>query len=262
MALNMNMVILSAAILGGAAIIASSDNTTTVTTTGEDGQPVSAERAEIEQIVVDTIMAKPEMIIESIEAMQEKQAAAEQDQARQAVQAYSTSLFEDTSSPFAGNPDGDVVVVEFFDYNCGYCKRSLPNVARLIDTDANVKVILKDYPVLSPTSETAARAALAVNEVAPDKYFDYHAALFNLGGKFDEANLAAVAVDMGIEEQAFLDAMKSDAVSEQLDENQNLARKLGARGVPLFVIGDEMFPGAIPFEQMKSEVERTREAQS
>lgn len=215
-------------------------------------------REELEKIVVETIMKNPDAIIESVELMQAKKRQEEDAEARQAVEAYGTSLFEDKDTPYAGNPDGDVTMVEFFDYNCGYCKRSLSEVTKLIANDKNLKVLFKDYPVLSPTSETAARAALAMNKLNPDKYFDYHAALFRLGGKFSPDNLASVAEGMGVDKEEFLSTMNSAEVTKQISDNKELATKLGARGVPVFIIGKEVIPGAVSYEALKAQVEAVR----
>lgn len=219
-------------------------------------------RDELEQIVIETIMKNPEVILKSVEMMQVKQQQEEEDRARQAVEAYGKSLFEDKDAPIAGNPDGDVVVVEFFDYNCGYCKRSLATVTQLVNADKNVKVIFKDYPVIAPSSEPAARAALAMNIMSPDRYFDFHSALFRMNGQFDEDNLAAVAEGMGLDKEKFLETMQSDTVTKRLDKNRELAAKLGLRGVPVFIVGTELFPGAIDYDTMKEAVDKARATKS
>lgn len=215
---------------------------------------------EIQQIVIKTLMDKPEVIIEAVQQMQERQQAKSADQAREVIQAYRTSLFEDKDSPKAGAEDADVTIVEFFDYNCGYCKRSMPNVLKLLESDKKVNFVFKEYPVLAPTSEDAARASLAMYYLKPERYLDYHSALFNLGGKFDQANLASVAEGMGADRAAFITEMKSERVSKHLDDTRELATKMNATGVPVFIIGGEMFPGAISYEAMKDEVKAVRDA--
>lgn len=218
-------------------------------------------KEELQKIILETILDNPKTIIQSIERMQAQQVEDEQRAARDNVVAYSTSLLNDPASPVAGNKKGDVTVVEFFDYNCGYCKRSLGEVLKLSQNDKNVRFVFKEYPVLAPSSETAARASLAMYALNPDRYFDYHAALFRLGGKFDEENLASVAEGMGVDTAKFLAKMKDPAITKHLEDNKQLAAKLGARGVPLFIIGTEVSPGAISYEMMKSHVDATREAQ-
>lgn len=226
---------------------------------GQDGKHIYS-REEIEKIVKETIMNDPQIIIDSIQAMQERREHEERQQSQQAVEAYKTSLFEDAAAPTTGNPKGDVTVVEFFDYNCGYCKHAYPELLKLVEADKNVKVILLDYPVLAPSSETAARAALAMNALLPEKYYDYHGALFRLGGQFDKDNLASVAEGMGADKKAFLAKMDSPEIANQINKNRELASKLGARGVPLFVIGKEIFPGALDYNAIKEEVAKARNA--
>lgn len=218
-------------------------------------------KEELQKIILETILENPKVIIQSVENMQMQQAEEQQRAARDNVEAYRKSLLEDPSSPVAGNKKGDVTVVEFFDYNCGYCKRSFDEVLKLSQSDKNVRFVFKEYPVLAPSSETAARASLAMHALKPDRYFDYHAALFRLGGRFDEDNLVAVAEGMGVDADKFRKKMGDASISKHLEDNKQLAAKLGARGVPLFIIGTEVSPGAISYEVMKSHVDATREAQ-
>lgn len=216
-------------------------------------------RAELQKIVKDTLMEDPQIIIDAVEQLQIRQQAEKENQARQVIGAYKTSLFEDKESPTAGADEGDITIVEFFDYNCGYCKRSLPNVMKLLKEDSKVKVVFKEYPVLAPSSEDAARASLAMYYLEPDRYFDFHAALFQLGGKFDEKNILAVAEGMGADRDDFKEMMQSKRVTDHLEDTRELAAKMGAQGVPVFIIGDEMFPGAITYEAMKQQVNIVRE---
>jgi protein-disulfide isomerase len=226
----------------------------------DSSEPRTFTEEEIQQIVIKTLMDKPEVIIEAVKQMQEKEQANAADRARQMVQAYRTSLFEDKDSPVTGPEDADITIVEFFDYNCGYCKRSLPNVLKMLETDKKVNFVFKEYPVLAPSSEDAARASLAMYYLQPDRYFDFHAALFRLGGKFDEATLADLAETMDADREDFIEMMASERVNKHLDDTRELAGKMGASGVPMFIIGNEMFPGAISYEAMKQQVDAVRAA--
>lgn len=215
-------------------------------------------RAELEKVVEETLMKNPQIILDAVEQMQVRKQAEQQQRSQQVIQAYRTSLFADEESPTAGAEDADITIVEFFDYNCGYCKRSLPNVMKMLKDDPKVKFVFKEYPVLAPSSESAARASLAMYYLNPDRYFDYHSALYQLGGKFDDKNLLAVAEGMGADPDQFKAMMVSDRVDKHLEETRELVAKMGAQGVPLFIIGDEMFPGAISYEVMKRQVDITR----
>lgn len=225
-----------------------------------EDKPRTYTRAEIEEIVVKTLMDKPEVIIQAVEQMQVKEQAAQMERSREAVQAYRTSLFEDKDSPVIGPKDADITIVEFFDYNCGYCKRSLPSVLKTLENDKKVRVVLKEYPVLAPSSEEAARASLAMYYLKPDNYLDFHAALFRLGGKFDEKNIVAVAEGLGVDAEKFKAEMKSKRVSGEIEKTRDLAGKMGVQGVPAFIIGNEIYPGAISYEAMKQQIDAIREA--
>lgn len=217
-------------------------------------------REELEQIIVETILKHPEALIQSVDNMQRQQASKQEESAKQNVEAYKTSLYSDPLSPVAGNKKGDVTIVEFFDYNCGYCRRSFDEVFKLSQTDKNVRFVFKEYPVLAPSSETAARASLAFNALKPDRYLDFHAALFRLGGRFDEETLASTAEGLGVDGAKLKAKMKDASITKHLQENSELAAKLGARGVPLFVIGSDIAPGALSYEDMQSRVGAAREA--
>lgn len=216
-------------------------------------------REELEKIIIETILKHPEALIQSVDNMQKKQASLQEQSAKQNVEAYKTSLFNDPESPVAGNKKGDVTIVEFFDYNCGYCKRSFDEILKLSQTDKNVRFVFKEYPVLAPSSETAARASLAFNALKPDRYLDYHAALFRLGGRFDEETLASTAENFGVKADKLKEKMKDAAITKHLQDNAELAAKLGARGVPLFVIGSDIAPGALSYEDLQSRVVAARE---
>ncbi|MGB1539941.1 MAG: DsbA family protein, partial [Rickettsiales bacterium] len=212
-------------------------------------------REEIEKIVVETIIKNPEAIIESMELMQDRAQKEKEAKAKANLQAYRTSLYEDEHSPRVGNKKPKVTVVEFFDYNCGYCKRSLDAVQQLIDVNDDIQVIFKEVAMLAPSSADAAKAALAMYKLNPDRYFDFHAALFSMNGRFDDKNLAGVAEGMGVDPDTFLKMKNSPEIKKQLDDNMSLAQKMEVTGIPVFIIGDQLFPGAIPYDVMQEEID-------
>lgn len=214
---------------------------------------------EIKRIVRETIMDDPKIILEAVDKWQREEERKTTQQARDNITAYKTSLFESKTSPTQGAKNADVTLVEFFDYNCGYCRRSYPNVLQLLDEDKKLKVVFKELPLLSPTSETAARAALAVNFLKPEKYLDYHSALFKLNGKFDEDTLAKTAESLGINGEKVKKEMRSERVNKELEDTRNLAAKLGMRGVPAFVIGEDALPGAVDIAVLRDYISKMRE---
>ncbi|MCH2546144.1 MAG: DsbA family protein [Alphaproteobacteria bacterium] len=216
--------------------------------------------SEIKELIAKTLMEQPEIIIESVQQMQVAEQRNKAERARQVVQAYSSSLYKDKDSPKIGPENADVTVVEFFDYNCGYCKRSLATVQKLMDADKKVNFIFKENPMLAPNSVDAARASLAMYYLEPKHYFDYHNALFRLGGKFDEATLSSVAEGFGVDTDKFVKMMNSDRVKNHIDETQKLAARMGSQGVPVFIIGEEVIPGAVSYEALQQQVNAVRAA--
>ncbi len=212
------------------------------------------DRAAIEGIIKDYIMNNPQVIMDSVDQYQRK---AVSERSQEAIKANQDVLFKNDEAPFLGNKDGDVVMVEFFDYNCGYCKRVLPDIQALVDGDKGVKVVFKDFPILGPTSETASRYAIAAQKQG--KYFEFHrAAMEHKGGPLDDAALDKIVTDLGLD----LEKVKADAqsaeVSERIKKNRDLAGQLGISGTPAFVLGEKLFPGALPAAELKRIVDEHR----
>lgn len=215
-------------------------------------------RDEIKRIVHETIMDDPQMILEAVEKWQIEEERKVTQQMRDNLRAYQTSLKESKASPTIGAKNADVTLVEFFDYNCGYCRRSYPNITQLLEEDKKLKVVFKELPMLSPTSESAARAALAVYNLKPEKYLDFHVALFKLNGRFDEATLKKTAQSLGIDGDKMLTEMSSARVEKELDDTRTLASKLGINGVPAFIIGENSLPGAVDIAVLREHISKER----
>ncbi|WP_029008933.1 DsbA family protein [Azospirillum halopraeferens] len=215
-----------------------------------------AERRAVEQIVRDYLMKNPEVIVEAMEELQKREQLAEQQKARQAITANRDALIANPADPVAGNPKGDVTVVEFFDYQCGYCKTVMGDVQRLIDGDSKVRFVFKEFPILGPGSLVAARAALASQ--SQGKYLEFHNALMGHRGQYDEATILRLAGSVGLDTAKLKTDMASAEVEKAIAANHALADSMGIRGTPAFVIGDELVPGAIRLEQMKALVAKVR----
>ena len=145
-------------------------------------------------------------------------------------------------SPVVGNAKGDVPVIEFFDYNCGYCKKAFPDVAKLIDKDKQVKLILKEFPILSKGSEEASRVALAAK--MQGKYWEFHRAMLESQGQANEASALRVAEKLGLDMTRLKKDMASPEVKKEIDDTRKLATKMGIQGTPHFIVGDRIIPGA------------------
>lgn len=213
---------------------------------------------QVEAIVKRVIQEQPDLIVKSLQAMQAKAAAEQEANAAKAIKDNHKSLTQNKLAPTAGNPKGDVTIVEFFDYHCGYCKRMLPVVQEIIKADKNVKVVFQEYPILSPDSVTAAKAALAVNKINPKKYMDYHAKLMSNQGRFSEATLIKFAEDVGVDGAKVKEVMNSKEIAKYLDEVKALGEKVGVRGTPAMVIGEEFYPGALGADEVKAAIAKAR----
>lgn len=221
------------------------------------GQSLTPQQSEeVARIVRDTLLKSPEILVEAMRLLEERQKLEADAAARQAIADSKKELRDDPDSVVAGNPKGDVTVVEFFDYKCGYCKRAHPTVADLRKSDGKVRIVLKELPILGPESLIAARAAVAARK--SDKYLKFHDALMTARGSLDEASVLQIAAEVGLDAKKLKADMAGSDVTAVLQRNRALAEKLGVNGTPAFVIGDNLVPGAIDLGAMKSLVAETR----
>ena len=200
------------------------------------------QRKAFEGVIRDYLLKNPAIIREAMQALQQREEEEKQAKATRALKEYSGELYHDASSPVGGNPKGDVTIVEFFDYNCGYCKRVVPTVAAVLRNDPNVRVVYKEFAILGPQSVAAARAALAAKRQG--KYHEFHVALMS-AERADENSVAATARALGLDYAQLVKDMGDPAIEEQLERNYRLATAIGINGTPAFVIGDRLVPGAV-----------------
>jgi protein-disulfide isomerase len=180
-------------------------------------------------------------------------------QQQKAISKNADAIVRSPVTPVAGNPNGDVSVVEFFDYNCPYCRRALPDVLKLINQDGNVRLVLKELPILSDDSVAAAKLALAANKQG--KYFEMHQKLFSESGRANKDKALRIAKELGLDiAQLQRDAENPD-IKKALNENKELAVKLDLEGTPMFLIGDRVIGGAPDdlFDQLKTKVAEVRQ---
>ncbi len=223
----------------------------------QEEQPLSPKQQEaVKKLVREYIMTNPEIIAEAIEALREKQRLAAEEEAAKALVERSKEVFEDPSAPVAGNLQGDVTLVEFFDYRCTYCKSVADTVFDTIKADGKIKLVFKELPILGPESVVAARAALA--SVKQNKYEAYHRALMKMRGKVDEQSILKTATEVGLDVEKLKKDMADPEVEAALKRNLELARALDIGGTPAFVIGDRIIPGAVDQAPLKRLVEEPR----
>jgi len=215
--------------------------------------------ARIKELVAETLRENPELVLEALQTLEARQAEA-QAAATAATLADERSLLErDPNAPVLGTPEGDVTVVEFFDYNCPYCKRVMPELDALLAEDGNIRLVLREWPILSEGSAIAARAALASRKQG--KYAELHNALMGARAKLDEQSVLRIAGDVGLDVEKLKADMKSPEVEEHIATSMRLGEALGFSGTPSFVIGDELVPGFVDKAQLAESVATARKAE-
>ena len=198
---------------------------------------------DFEQRVRDFLLEHPEVIMEAVQLLQERQRAAEAENLKRTIAARRDEIFNDPSAPVGGNPSGDVTVVEFFDYNCPYCRRVAPTLAEVEEADASLRIVYKEFPILGPGSRFAARAALAAQKQGT--YPAFHTALMRAQEQLDENEVITIAQAVGLDAARLQQDMQDPAIEDAIARNLELAEALGITGTPSFVIGDRIVPGAI-----------------
>ena len=219
-----------------------------------------AQRGDIEAIVRNYLLTHPEILVDVSNELTKRQTAAESEKASKAVAKYEKSIFNSPHDVVVGNKSGDVTFVEFFDYNCGYCKAAMVNMLELMKTDPKLRVVLKEFPVLGPGSVAAAQVAVAVRMQDPDgkKYLDFHQRLLGGRGQADKARALAAAKDAGLDMTRIEKDMTSPEVVATLRENGQLADELGINGTPSYVVGDQVVVGAAGTEKLREAIGKAR----
>jgi protein-disulfide isomerase len=218
------------------------------------------QRQEIGTIVKDYLLAHPEVLQDVMAELEKRQQAADAEKHRSAVAQNNATLFSSPHQVVLGNPHGNVTMVEFFDYNCGYCKRALPDMLALLKTNPNLKFVLKEFPVLGEGSVEAAHVAVAarMQDVTGKKYIEFHQKLLGGRGPADKARALAVAKDVGFDMARIEKDMGSDEVKKTIDESMKLAEALGVNGTPSYVVGDEVVVGAVGLDALKEKLAAER----
>lgn len=218
-----------------------------------DGQ-----RGEIETIIKTYLVSHPEVLEEAMVELQKRQTEADAVKHEASIAQNAETIFNSPRGVVLGNKDGDVTFVEFFDYNCGYCKRAMADMLDLLKTDPKLKVVLKEFPVLSQGSVEAAQVAVAVRMQAPQKYLDFHQKLLGGRGAADKARALAVAKDLGLDMARLEKDMASPEAKATIAENFKLAEDMGMNGTPSYVIGKQVVVGAVGLDGLKEKISNAR----
>jgi protein-disulfide isomerase len=222
-------------------------------------QMTPAQRGEVEAVVKDYLLKNPEILRDAFVELERRQKAEEEQARVKAITELSGLIFNAPKQAVIGNPNGKVTLVEFFDYNCGYCKRALDDIATLIKEDKDLRFVLKDFPVLGPGSVEAAEVAIAMlNQASGDKYWQFHSKLLGTRGQVGKAQALGVAKEVG----ADMDRLTKDMASPQsravLQDIMKIADRLQLTGTPTFVLADEVIVGAVGRDQLKERIANVR----
>ena len=219
-----------------------------------------SQRTDIEAIIKNYLVSHPEVLEEAMAELCKRQAAAETQKHEASVAQNADAIFNSPRQVVLGNKDGDVTFVEFFDYNCGYCKRAMDDMLTLMKSDPKLKVVLKEFPVLSQGSVEAAQVAVAVRMQDPSgkKYLDFHQKLLGGRGQADKARAMAAAKDAGLDIARIEKDLTSPEVKATIQENMKLAEDMGLNGTPSYVIGNQIVVGAVGLESLREKIGMAR----
>jgi protein-disulfide isomerase len=219
-----------------------------------------AQEQAVRKLVRDYLIENPEIIVEAMQRLRQKRQRAERERIGKVLVAYRTQIFENPRSPIAGNPKGDVTIVEFFDYQCPYCKQVMDRLLKTVADDGKIRLVFKEFPILGPNSMFAARAALASRNQG--KYFKFHELLMGFKGKLSQEAVFVLAKSIGLDTKRLARDMDDPKIRKMIARNLQLAQLLKINGTPAFIIGDRLVPGAISRQQLEAYVARARDKKS
>jgi protein-disulfide isomerase len=215
------------------------------------------QKKELGDIIRQYLMENPEVLRDAMQELERKQQMAEESARADSLKSMSADIFHNGDDLVGGNPKGKVAVVEFFDYNCGYCKRAFPDVMKMIHRDKDLKLVMKEFPILGPGSVYAARAALASRKQG--KYWEYHLAMMAHEGRIDEQVADQIAQATGLDVKKLKADMEADEVNQVITRNMQLAESLKIQGTPAFIIDETVIPGAVGFDALAAAVKQVRD---
>ncbi len=220
----------------------------------QTGAALPAASPEFDAAIRDYLLRNPEVLVEAQETLQRKEEEKQRASAKAAITRDSAKIFNAKTDAVVANPQAEITMVEFFDYNCGYCKRALDDMNKLIAENKDIRFVLKGFPILGQDSHGAHVVSEAFKKIAPEKYLDFHRKLMGGQGRADEARAVAVALELGVDEAALRKTMKDPAIEEAFRETYQLANDLGITGTPSYVVADEVVFGAVGMETLAEKV--------
>lgn len=217
-----------------------------------------SQKSELGDIIREYLLKNPEVLRDAFGELEKRERLAKEEEARKGIVEHKDMLYNSKLSYVAGNKEGDVAMVEFLDYNCGFCKRAFGDVLAILESDKNLKVIVKEFPILGEGSVFASRAAIASKEQG--KYWEFHVALMQTRGALDAAKVLEVAKGVGLDTDKLVKDMEAPNVKAEIEETYALANELGVNGTPAFVIDDTLIPGAMGLAALQKQVASVRGA--
>ncbi|MBC8242440.1 MAG: DsbA family protein [Alphaproteobacteria bacterium] len=218
----------------------------------------NTQRDEVETLIQEYLRENPEVLVEAIQALRNKQEASAREQGQAAIMDFKMRLADGLNAPSMGPPDASVTVVEFFDYRCSYCKQVFPDMQALMKSDKDIRFVFMEFPILGDDSVAASNAALTVWLNWPEQYMDVHNILMGSRGALTLDKVMDLVAGVGIDPKALRDAMNSPEVDQLIKDNYELAQSMNINGTPAFIIGDELVPGAIDKATMKQLIDAAR----
>jgi len=224
---------------------------------GQAADPLTqAQTDQVNKLIHDYFLNNPKALIDAIEHAEASVKDEDQNQAKATLESHREALEQDPTSPVLGNPKGDVTIVEFFDYRCPYCKLTAPTLQTLIGQDGNIRLVMKEFPILGKESVFASRIALAVRKHG--KYAEFHQAMFALKTKVDDAQTLGIVKAIGLDPTQIQKEADGSDIDAILKQNYDLAKQLNLSGTPAFVIGDALLPGAVELKDFEDAVATAR----
>ncbi|OHV63701.1 disulfide bond formation protein DsbA [Mesorhizobium sp. LCM 4577] len=218
------------------------------------------DRKEVEGIIRDYLLKNPEVLLEVQDALEAKQKEEQRLAALGVIKDSKDEIFNSTFDGVVGNPKGKVTIVEFYDYNCGFCKRAIEDMQALTKSDPDLRFVLKEFPILSPDSQKASVVSMAFHLMHPEKYGEFHTALLGGQGRATESTAIKVALSLGADEAALREKMKDPRIAETLSRTYDLATKLSITGTPSYVVGNEVIFGALGQQVLAEKIEQAKSA--
>jgi protein-disulfide isomerase len=222
----------------------------------------AADKAEIEAIIHDYLVNNPEVLLDVQAALDKKQGEQQKVAQEKAIKDSSAEIFNSDGDGMVGNPDGKVTIVEFFDYNCHFCRGALKDMQGIVANEKDVRFVLKEFPILGPDSQKASVVSMAFKALMPAKYGEFHQKLLGMEGRADEARAIKIALSLGADEAALRNEMKDPKITDDINRTYDLANKLAITGTPSYVVGKEVLFGALGRKALDEKLADARACQT